>query len=80
MFGKWRDNKERKKRVEEENKFKEFLEQHPEIILPDYITLAEYFDFVGGKTFNQYKKKKKQYLLDSFKIMDIEGYTIHDVE
>ncbi len=79
MFGKWRDNKERKKRVEEENKFKEFLEQHPEIILPDYITLAEYFDFVGGKTFNQYTEEEKQYLLDSFKIMDIEGYTIHDV-
>ena len=79
MFRKWRDNKKRKKRVEEENKFKEFLEQHSEIILPDYIMLAEYFDSFGGKTFDQYTEEEKQYLLDSFKIMDIEGYTIRDV-
>lgn len=79
MFDKLKWNIERKMEQIEQQMFKEFLEQHPEVVLPNYMTISECLNLVGRDNFHQYTEEEKLYLLDSFKVTDVEGYSIYDV-
>lgn len=79
LFDKWSQNNMERKMEQEKNKFKEFLDQHKEIVLPSYMTIEECFNLVGYDRFNHCTEEEKLYLLDSFKAADMEGYSIYDV-